>query len=42
MKDNEVLAQNKTSWDLIADEWFGSTSLPTYGPTLPNEIYMIQ
>lgn len=37
MKDNNVLVQNKLSWDSIADEWFGSTSLPTYGPTLPNE-----
>ena len=37
MKDNRVLAQNKTSWDFIADEWFGATSLPTYGPTLPYE-----
>lgn len=25
------------SWDSIADEWFGSTTLPEYGPTLPKE-----
>ena len=37
MKDNNILIKNKLSWDTIADEWFGSTSLPTYGPTLPNE-----
>ena len=37
MKDNEILAQNKVSWDSIADDWFGSTALPTYGPTLPKE-----
>lgn len=37
MKDSKVLAQNKTSWNSIADEWFGATSLPTYGPTLPYE-----
>jgi 2-polyprenyl-3-methyl-5-hydroxy-6-metoxy-1,4-benzoquinol methylase len=37
MKNNIVLVQNKTSWDFIADEWYGSTSLPTYGPTLPYE-----
>lgn len=29
--------QNKMGWDSIADEWFGATSLPTYGPTLPKE-----
>lgn len=37
MKDNKVLTQNKKSWDYIADEWLGSTSLPAYGPTLPDE-----
>lgn len=37
MKDNRILAQNKIGWDYIADEWFGSTALPTYGPTLPKE-----
>lgn len=37
MKENKILVQNKMSWDFIADEWFGSTSLPTYGPTVPKE-----
>ncbi len=37
LKDNKILVQNKMSWDFIADEWFGSTALPTYGPTLPKE-----
>lgn len=37
MKDNKTLIQNKAGWDSIADEWFGSTALPTYGPTLPKE-----
>lgn len=37
LKDNKTLVQNKMSWDFIADEWFGSTALPTYGPTLPKE-----
>lgn len=37
MKEDKILVQNKMSWDFIADEWFGSTSLPTYGPTLPQE-----
>lgn len=37
MKDNRILTQNKAGWDTIADEWFGSTALPTYGPTSPNE-----
>lgn len=37
MIDNKILIQNKIGWDFIADEWFGSTSLPTYGPTLPKE-----
>jgi len=30
MKD-EILEQNKRSWDAIADDWFGTTALPTYG-----------
>jgi cyclopropane fatty-acyl-phospholipid synthase-like methyltransferase len=37
MKDSKVLVQNKESWDFIADEWVGTTALPTYGPTLPRE-----
>jgi ubiquinone/menaquinone biosynthesis C-methylase UbiE len=37
LKDNKILVQNKAAWDSIADEWFGSTALPTYGPTLPKE-----
>jgi Methylase involved in ubiquinone/menaquinone biosynthesis len=37
LKDNQILVQNKMGWDSIADEWFGSNALPTYGPTLPKE-----
>ena len=37
LKDNKILIQNKVAWDSIADLWFGSTALPTYGPTLPKE-----
>lgn len=36
MKD-EILYQNKKSWDTMADTWFGSTALPTYGCTAPSE-----
>jgi SAM-dependent methyltransferase len=35
--NNEILIQNKTSWDTIADDWFGSTALPVYGPLIPTE-----
>ena len=28
---NLVLNQNKSSWDAMADTWFGSTALPVYG-----------
>lgn len=34
---DSVLAQNKSSWDAMADSWFGVTSLPTYGCLCPNE-----
>ncbi len=34
---NEILTQNKSSWDAIADDWFGRTSLPTYGCLIPTE-----
>ncbi len=32
-----ILAQNKQSWDNMADEWFGTTALPTYGCYIPTE-----
>lgn len=34
---NKILAQNKASWDAIADDWFGTTALPAYGVMIPNE-----
>lgn len=34
---NPVLTQNKASWDAMADSWFGTTALPTYGCYIPNE-----
>ncbi len=35
--DNKILIQNKQSWDTMADSWFGTTALPTYGCLIPNE-----
>ena len=32
-----ILIQNKKSWDAMADSWFGSTALPTYGCLIPTE-----
>ena len=32
-----VLAQNKSSWNAIADDFFGVTALPTYGCLCPTE-----
>ena len=32
-----VLTQNKSSWNAIADNWFGVTALPTYGCLCPDE-----
>ena len=34
---NIILNQNKSSWDAIADDWFGKTSLPIYGCLIPTE-----
>ncbi|HML47854.1 MAG TPA: class I SAM-dependent methyltransferase [Clostridia bacterium] len=31
------MKQNQAAWNSIADDWFGSTALPVYGPTLPTE-----
>lgn len=36
MKDN-ILEQNKKSWDAMADDWFGTTALPIYGVMTPTE-----
>lgn len=33
----DVLSQNKLSWDAMADSWFGTTALPTYGCLVPTE-----
>lgn len=34
---NATLTQNRASWDIIADEFFGVTALPTYGCLCPTE-----
>ncbi|OJU09453.1 MAG: methyltransferase type 11 [Clostridiales bacterium 43-6] len=34
---NDIIAQNKASWDAIADSFFGVTALPTYGCLCPTE-----
>jgi 2-polyprenyl-3-methyl-5-hydroxy-6-metoxy-1,4-benzoquinol methylase len=34
---NNILVQNKRSWDTMADTWFGTTALPTYGCLVPTE-----
>jgi SAM-dependent methyltransferase len=35
---NEILKQNQTGWNAIADDWFGTTALPEYGCRTPTEI----
>jgi SAM-dependent methyltransferase len=35
--NNDILAQNKTSWNAIADSFFGVTALPVYGCLCPTE-----
>ena len=37
MDNKRILEQNGKSWDVIADDWFGVTALPTYGPFTPKE-----
>lgn len=34
---NDIISQNKESWDAIADSFFGVTALPTYGCLCPSE-----
>lgn len=34
---DKILKQNKEAWDAIADDWFGTTALPTYGVLIPDE-----
>lgn len=34
---NEMLKENKEAWDSMADDWFGTTALPTYGVLAPTE-----
>lgn len=40
---NNILSQNKQSWDTMADSWFGTTALPTYGCLIPteNELHLL-
>lgn len=33
----DILKQNKQSWDTMADSWFGTTALPVYGCRIPTE-----
>lgn len=33
----QVLQNNRKGWNAVADEWFGSTSLPNFGPNMPTE-----
>ena len=35
--NNDILTQNKKSWDEMADSWFGTTALPKYGCLIPSE-----
>lgn len=35
--NNDILTQNKSSWDTMADSWFGTTALPIYGCMIPTE-----
>lgn len=35
--NDDILAQNKISWNAIADSFFGVTALPTYGCLCPTE-----
>jgi Methylase involved in ubiquinone/menaquinone biosynthesis len=37
MDSTNILAQNKSSWNNMADNWFGVTALPTYGCLCPTE-----
>ncbi len=34
---SNILTQNKNSWNVIADDWFGTTALPEYGCLIPKE-----
>lgn len=37
MKTENIIKQNKKSWNSLADSFFGMTALPTYGCFIPNE-----
>lgn len=37
MNNDKILNQNSKSWNIVADDWFGVTALPTYGPFTPKE-----
>ncbi len=34
---NCILKQNESSWDAMAESWFGTTALPVYGCYIPTE-----
>lgn len=36
MQHKDIIDQNKQAWDFIADDWFGSTALPTVGVHMAN------
>lgn len=33
----EALKHNQVGWNIVADQYFGQTALPVYGPYLPTE-----
>ena len=37
MEDRKLIHQNRDSWNVIADDWFGNTALPIYGRSVPSE-----
>lgn len=37
MENKEALKHNEDGWNAVADQYFGVTALPAYGPFLPDE-----
>jgi len=37
MEKHEILAQNRAGWNAMADSWYGTTALPKYGCSIPDE-----
>jgi ubiquinone/menaquinone biosynthesis C-methylase UbiE len=37
MNNEDIQKQNRASWDNMADDFFGTTALPTYGCLIPTE-----